>query len=62
MKRVAVTPTRGKGEVRSGTIPRKRLVFDLRGHFLECGAMAWDVCDRLTQYADPKTLAIATLS
>lgn len=59
MKRVAVTPTSGKSEVRSGAIPRKRGVFDLQGHFLECGAMVRDVCDRLTQDADPKTLGMA---
>ena len=67
MKRVAVKPTGGQKckvqnvqcKVQSGAGVRKRGVFDLQGHFLECGVKVRDICDRLTEEADAKTLAMA---
>jgi hypothetical protein len=59
MKRVAMTPTDGQGSMRKSAVARKRGVFDLQGHFLECGVKVRDICDRLTEEADPKTLGMA---
>ena len=66
MKRVAVVAADERGasqngncKMQSGAGARKRGVFDLQGHFLECGAVVRDICDRLTEDADVKTLSIA---